>query len=227
MDNQQGKPTRDPDLRLEAARYALLRRLAHDLRHPMVAHLQPIGLISEVMERRLHQDVPDPVALRENVARIRELSRAAVQSCLEVASWLAAEEDVGIALGAGVDECVSLLQGSLGFQGFRLNNTTAGELFPVARTGLRHVLPACLLAITDRVASPCEVLLSAQTDAERATLTLRVQAMQAAAGSPQQAPYRVLQWHEVELLAQAEGFELTHTDEWVYVQMPAANARSA
>ena len=37
----------------EAARYALLRRLAPSMRHHLVVNLQPIGMIYEVMDRRL------------------------------------------------------------------------------------------------------------------------------------------------------------------------------
>ncbi len=40
--------------RVEAARYALLRRLAFAMRHHMVVHLQPIGMSTELMERRLN-----------------------------------------------------------------------------------------------------------------------------------------------------------------------------
>src|SRR6185369_7993641 len=42
----------------EAARYALLRRLAPSMRHHLVVNLQPIGMIYEVMDRRLR--APEP-----------------------------------------------------------------------------------------------------------------------------------------------------------------------
>ena len=43
----------------EAARYALLRRLAPSMRHHLVVNLQPIGMIYEVMDRRLSAPEPD------------------------------------------------------------------------------------------------------------------------------------------------------------------------
>ena len=42
-----------PAAAAEAARYALIRRLAPSMRHHLVVNLQPIGMIYEVMDRRL------------------------------------------------------------------------------------------------------------------------------------------------------------------------------
>ena len=52
-------PQQYPSPRAEAARYALLRRLASSMRHHLVVNLQPIGMIYEVMDRRLRAPVPD------------------------------------------------------------------------------------------------------------------------------------------------------------------------
>ena len=53
--------------------------------------------------------------------------------------------------------------------------------WPVARAGLRNVLPACLLALTDRAAAPAEVALTAQPDSGQVVLTVAVRHGQ---GSP-------------------------------------------
>ena len=44
--------------RADAARYALLRRLAPSIRHHLVVNLQPIGMIYEVLDRRLRAPRP-------------------------------------------------------------------------------------------------------------------------------------------------------------------------
>ena len=49
---------------IEAARYAVLRRLAPSLRHHMVRPLQPIGLIYGVLNHKLSADAPDLQAVR-------------------------------------------------------------------------------------------------------------------------------------------------------------------
>ena len=61
----------------EAARYALTRRLLPVLRHHMVVHLQPIGMIYEVLERKLSVDTPDLSAVREGLGKINHLARSA------------------------------------------------------------------------------------------------------------------------------------------------------
>src|SRR5450432_144566 len=76
---------------IEAASYALLRRLAPAFRHRMVGGLHPIELIAEAMEQRLQAAVPDMANARENLGRIKNLSRSAVLSCTSVTNWLAPE----------------------------------------------------------------------------------------------------------------------------------------
>src|SRR4029434_7354713 len=103
-----------------AARYAVLRRLAFAMRHQMVVHLQPIGMITEVMERRLQSPSPDLGQMRESMIKINGYSRAAVQSCLDVVSWLAPEDGATVALDVGVDECLDLLRSGFAFRGFTI-----------------------------------------------------------------------------------------------------------
>src|SRR5512141_1759719 len=84
---------------VEAARYALLRRLAPALRHGMVGALHPIELVAEAIELRLQAAVPDLAAARDNLSKIKDLSRAAVLACTNLTGWLAPEEEAVIMLG--------------------------------------------------------------------------------------------------------------------------------
>ena len=63
--------------RAEAARYALLRRLAPSMRHHLVVNLQPIGMIYEVMDRRLRAPSPDLASIHEGAHKINGFARAA------------------------------------------------------------------------------------------------------------------------------------------------------
>ena len=210
-----------PDRLVEAARYALLRRLAFAMRHHMVVHLQPIGMITEVMERRLQSTTPDLAQVHESMTKINGFSRAAVQSCLDVVSWLAPESGAVIALDAGVDECVALLRSGFNFRGFTLKSEVGHLSTPVARAGLRNVLPACLLALTDRAASPADVVLSAQPGSGQAVLTVAVRPGDGSAGFAGDVLYRLLEWHEVEALARADGIVLDRTGDQVRLSIPA------
>lgn len=211
-----------PDRLVEAARYALLRRLAFAMRHHMVVHLQPIGMITEVMERRLQLPEPNLAQVHESMAKINGFSRAAVQSCLDVVSWLAPEDGAVVALDAGVQECMSLLRSSFNFRGFTLKDEVGAAPVQVARAGLRNVLPACLLALTDRATSPADVVLSSEAASQRAVLSVALRPTQGSAGFAGDAPYRLLEWHEVDALARADGMALERSDDSVRLSIPAA-----
>jgi hypothetical protein len=224
MQNTGNPPAAEPTRLVEAARYALLRRLAFAMRHHMVVHLQPIGMITEVMERRLQSAAPDIAQVHESMAKINGFSRAAVQSCLDVVSWLAPEPGTVVALGAGVQECVALLRSSFSFRGFTLKAEVGDASTPVARAGLRNVLPACLLALTDRAASPADIVLSAQSGGGGVIVSVVLTPGDGPAGFASDAPYRLLEWHEVQALADAEGIAFERAGDTVRLTLPASGA---
>lgn len=209
---------------VEAARYALLRRLAFAMRHHMVVHLQPIGMITEVMDRRLRAPEPDLAQVHEGMTRIGGFSRAAVQSCLDVISWLAPEPGCVVALDAGAQECLALLRSHFSFRGFAVRDEVGNAPITVDRAALRNVLPACLLALTDHGAAPADLVVSAETKSADAVLSLSLQANDGPAGFPGEAPYRLLGWPEVEAMARADGIVLTRQGNTVRLVLPQAGA---
>ena len=62
-------PTLDERL-AESARYALLRRLMPAIRHNLAGSLQPIGMVSAMLERRMQGASPDLEKLGKNVSDI-------------------------------------------------------------------------------------------------------------------------------------------------------------
>lgn len=200
---------------VEAARYTLLRRLAYAMRHHMVVHLQPIGMITEVMERRLKSPSPDLEQVHESMAKINGFSRAAVQSCLDVVSWLAPEGGAQVPLDVGVQECVALLRSNFNFRGFTLKDEVGSGPAAVARAGLRNVLPAALLALTDGAKSPADVVISAEVREREAMLVLGLRPNDGSAGFAGDPPYRLLDWAEVQALAQADGIAFERDGEQV------------
>jgi hypothetical protein len=211
-----------PERLVESARYALLRRLAFAMRHHMVVHLQPIGMITEVMERRLLSPTPDLTQVHESMTKINGFSRAAVQSCLDVVSWLAPEEGAVVGLDAGVQECVALLRSGFNFRGFTLKDEVGPMPLVVSRSGLRNVLPACLLALADHAASPADVVVTGQNEPQQAVLRISLRPTEGPAGFAGDPPYRLLEWPEVEALARADGIDLVRTDNEIRITLSAA-----
>jgi hypothetical protein len=207
--------------RVEAARYALLRRLAFAMRHHMVVHLQPIGMITEVLERRLQSAAPDLVQVHDSMAKVDMHARAAVQSSLEVVGWLAPEEGKLVALDAGVAECVDLLRSQLNFRGFTLIDEVGSQPVEVPRCALRAALPAVLLALTDHSPAPADIAVRASPGLREAQLSVRVVPREGSPGFNGPPHYRLLAWEDVEAIAKAEGVRLARGDGEVTISLPA------
>jgi hypothetical protein len=189
--------------RLEAARYALLRRLSSAMRDQMVAHLHPIGVATEVMERRLREVPPDVGRVAEDMNKVRGFSRAAVEVNLDVLTWIAPETGQQVPLAAAIAECLEMLRSPLGYRGFHLRHAGASAIL-VPRSAVRTVLAGALFGVTDGAASPAEVMIECSGVSVQLELKPHAGAV-VAAGPP---PYRVLQWQELEVLARAEGVAL-------------------
>jgi hypothetical protein len=194
--------------RAEAARYALLRRLAPSMRHHLVVNLQPIGMIYEVMDRRLRAPDPDLAQVQQAAGKINGFARAALDSCLDVVTWLAPEENASIAVAEGVRECVALLATSLSFRGYAVLNEIATVPGEVRRSAIRNVLTATLMHVTDKLAPPADLVLTAWPGAEGLLLTLTLRPTQGSGGFANEASYRHLDWDDVQALAVAERVQL-------------------
>lgn len=208
---------------VDAARYALLRRLAPALRHGMVGALHPIELIAEAMDRRLQAAVPDLEDARENLGKIKNLSRSAVHSCTNLASWLAPEDGAVTMLGEGIDECLALLKTEFGMRGFAVRNEAREIGVDVPRAALRNVLTASLIAATDSTAPPADLVLTAELSQEHAVLSILVRPADGVSGFGDAAPYRRLEWGDVGALAQAESVDLLRQSDRVTMRYPVAD----
>ena len=205
-----------PDLKdrlAEAARYALLRRLAPAIRHNMAGALQPVAMIATMLEKRLHKPEPDFVALAKNSNDINTLSREAAATCMDLMTWLAPKEIDKVSLGDGVADSVGLLVTELSFRGFTVVNETTGMLAPVARGLLRNAFMASLVALTDASKSPANVVITAHEDAAGVRLVLSIVAINGEPTANTSHAYRALQWADVEALVEGEPVTLTHTAE--------------
>ncbi|MBI2769509.1 MAG: hypothetical protein HYX47_07795 [Burkholderiales bacterium] len=198
-----------PAGRAEAARYALLRRLAPSMRHHLVVNLQPIGMIYEVMDRRLRAPSPDLANVHDSAQKINGFARAALNSCLDVVTWLAPEENAGTAVADGVRECVGLLATSLSFRGYAVRNEVAQLPGTVSRSAMRNVLTAALIYSTDQSPAPAELVLSATQEPGGLRLVLELRSTQGAQGFASEAGYRHLEWPDLQALAAAESVELS------------------
>jgi hypothetical protein len=199
-------------MRVESARYALLRRLAGAMRHQLVMHLQPIGMVAEVMSRRLRNPTPDLGQVNDGVQKISTFSKGAVDACLDVISWLAPDAAATLPVDAAVKECMELLRSNLSFRGFALRSEVKDQPQPVGRTSIRMLLTGTLLALTDDIKAPADLVLTASADGYSAVLTIDVLPSQAEPMPASDAPYRPLRWEEIDAMAGAEDVRIERTE---------------
>lgn len=214
------EPAEPLDRQAEAARYALLRRLAPSMRHHLVVNLQPIGMIYEVMDRRLRAVEPDLGHVRDSAGKINGFAKAALASCIDVVGWLAPDDAAAIRVTEGVRECCALLATSLGFRGYALRNEAEGTPGTVRRAALRSLLPAAMIHCTDHHPSPADLVLAAAAEAHALRITVTVRPGKGDKGIPAEVNYRKLDRTDLEALAAAEGVQLERTADGVAMRFP-------
>ena len=210
---------------VESARYALLRRLTPAIRHNLAGSLQPLSMVSAMLERRLQGDSPDLDKLAKSVSDIGTLSREAASVCMNLMTWLAPRDMDTVALNSGLAEALNLQSAELSFRGFALVNETADVALQVRRAKLRSLTLASLLALTDAAPGPARIVLSVQLLEGEALLRIELMASGAQAMPDVFQAYRPLGWDDVQALAAAEQIVISHSESCVELRFPAADAQ--
>lgn len=198
------------DRLVEAARYALLRRLAPALRHNMAGSLQPLAMMAALLEKRLQKPNPDLPALAKNSGSLGALSREAAASCMGLMGWMAPKNNDAVALDAGIAEAVGLVATELSFKGYSVVNNTQGVDAKVAPGTVRSVFMAALIALTDIGAAPANVLVAAANNGGELLISITLVAVDGETMPGNIAAYRDFEWADVQVLADAESVVLIH-----------------
>ena len=82
------------------------------------------------------------------------------------------------------------------------------------------LLPAALLALTDAIEGPAEVVIESRLGEDVVIVDLAVRPTEADGSFENQLSYRAIQWHEVKALAGAEDVELAHTEDRATLTFP-------
>ncbi|NML47659.1 hypothetical protein HHL11_28175 [Ramlibacter sp. G-1-2-2] len=211
-----------PSREAEAARYALLRRLAPSMRHHLVVNLQPIGMIYEVMDRRLRAAQPDLGHVQESAAKINSFARAALASCIDVVGWLAPDDTASVAVDECARECASLLATSLSFRGFALRNEVGAVARKVRRSSLRVLLTGSLVHASDHLKPPMQMVLAGQEEDGGVLLKVSTRPSEGDKGFAGEPNYRPLTWGDLQALAAAEGAVVRKEGEVLTFRLPWA-----
>jgi hypothetical protein len=205
----------------EAARYALMRRLLPAIRHNLAGSLQPVGMMSAMLERRIGSAMPDMAQLAKNSQALTTLSREAAATSLNLMTWLAPRDNEPVAVDSAVDESLGLMGTELSFRGFALDNQAAGSPAKLPKGMLRSVFTASLIALTDSVEQPASVVVTVEGEAPdiRLRIALQLAGPSETASSGNRLPvYRSLKWDDVQAIADAEGVVVDHAADFVQLR---------
>ena len=212
---------------VEAARYALMRRLLPAIRHNLAGTLQPIGMMSAMLERRIKAAAPDMAQLAKNTQALTTLSREAAATSLNLMTWLAPRDNELIAVNSAIEESLGLMATELSFRGFSLDNQTTEAVAKLPKGMLRSVFTASLIALTDTVEHPAGVVLSVEGEAGDTRLRITIAAAgpnELVALGNRMPTYRSLQWADVQALADAEGVHIDYATDFVQLKYAGAGA---
>jgi len=204
-----------PDSSVEAARYALLRRLAPAIRHRVVGRLHPIGLIAEALEWQAQDKAPNLENIRESLSKINDLARTAMLSFTSQITWLARENGATATLGEAIDDCLALLHTDFELRGFSIENEVRAPDIPISLNAVRNVLTAALIAVTDSAPGPARLSLTADKEKNLLLLSIHMSPAQEVETISSGVPYRRLGWEDVKALANADSVRLSHGGESV------------
>ena len=206
-----GETLKRPPLEVEAAQFALLRRLAPSLRHRLIGGLHPISLLTELAGRRLAADSLDLASARDAVSRVQAQARVAADSAIATIAWLTGEEAPSVALNEGVAACVALVRTDCEMRGAVIVVEVGDVEVAVPRRALRTVLTAALIAAVDTVPHPARIELHAGREGDGIELRVEVRALQESASPAFSGDERPLTWEDVRALARLEGVEIRAT----------------
>jgi len=205
--------------KVESTKYTLLRRLGFVFRHHLVGSMQPLNIMCQVMHLKLKSAPIDVAAMGESIDKTSGLVSRAINSSLDVIAWLSVDESSTVEIGSGVQDCIYHLESSLSFRGFEILHEKSNLNFKVNAAALREVLSAAVLAAADHAEgrSEIEIRILAITDTVEVTLQMHRGTNDSTA---EMDAYRLIQWDEVERLAQSHGVGLQHAlNEVVKIQL--------
>jgi len=210
-----------PRASVEAARHAVLRRLAPALKHDMVVNLQAVSMMAEMMNARLERGEVATSDLQANIAKLNRLAREAVLKCLNVSSWIDAGEDDTMSLTQAVRDCVSLMSGSFNFRGYTIVNEVPEVDFDICMSTVRNLLAASLMTLADESPSPSELRIRGDVSSGVAVLTITSEPQ----GDPAdrvaaEPPPLALDWTDVQALARLDSAELLRNDDIIVIRVP-------
>ena len=211
----------------DAARYAVLNRMAAVLRHDVAGSMQPVLMVLLVLDRRLQLTDPDLAAITKSVKSLDALTKQAVANCMSALGWAGSEEDLRISLRGSVDEAVKLLAMELSASALVLVNGVADDSATAPQSFLRSVFMSALLAFCDQHVGGGTLEVTFQKELANSQPAGQLQLRLLPSDAGRSAEFlavvrkpRLIGWHDVQSLAASCGVRMARGDGWLTLDMP-------
>ncbi len=192
------------DDRVDAVRYAVLRKLAPGLRHALMGELQAIALSSELAARmlRAHADLAE---VRDNIDHIPQQCTAAGKAARAVIELLGSEEGNTVPVGDGVRQCLKLAGEDWFLRGIEATTQLPDMDIQLPKRAFQELLVTALLVLTDMYDRPIDLQVIVRLVGGRVDVVVQAQESERTATLPRLGRYRKLVWADLELLARTHG----------------------
>lgn len=146
----------------EFLRFEIIKRLAPGFRHRISGKLHPVTLLSQVLSKKIEMTPTDTDFFLTKFGEIKEFTKQANDTCLELFSWLIPSDTLQLPLKGIVNDCLDLLKmdihsSNVTFQ----NDITSDEDIPA--NSVRDILCACILTLIDTTKNATQVVISRRT----------------------------------------------------------------
>jgi hypothetical protein len=191
------------DDRVDAIRFAVLRKLAPGLRHALMGELQGLQLSAEFASRALRAGA-DLAEVRDHVDRMPQQCSAAIKTGRAVIEWMQPGQGT-TAVGEGIAQCLKLAGEDWFLRGVVATMDVPDRDIHVATGALRELVVTALLVLTDRFDRPADFRVAARRVEDHVDVVLEARAAARAASFTPANPYRTLGWADLKALADAHG----------------------
>jgi hypothetical protein len=197
-------PGDEPDDRVDAIRYAVLRKLAPGLRHALMGELQAIQLSAEFAARVLRAGI-DPAEVRDSLGRIPHQCGNAVKTGRSLIESLQPERGASVAVGECVGQALKLAGEDWFLRGIEATSDVPDADVQVSKAVLQELLIVALLVLTDMYDQSADLHVSVRTAGDHVDVVVRARAAERTASIPPALPYRKLGWADLKLVAGVHG----------------------
>ncbi|HVE51356.1 MAG TPA: ATP-binding protein [Casimicrobiaceae bacterium] len=208
-----------PEAIVEAARYALFRRVLPVLRHGLVGELQSVQFAVSLAQRT-HERAGDETGTSEAIRRIGEQAIAAVGRSQQITDWLKPDPKALSSLGEVVHACLDLVGTEWSLRGIEVASIIVHPDLTVKSAAFREVIAAMLVALGDALPGAADVTLKARRRGDEVVVSLRGRNAARDGDCARVSLYRDLDWSDVVALANAHGVRWSRSGEHVMARFP-------